>query len=106
MPVYRLMREAFRNDQGDYVPGVVWLYDGVTITVSAVPGFDAQRLTLQTQVTDAIQSGFHTDEIWAYMAQQGGQHMASMRSTPEPLIAPDIPSALDAALTSLTTTTR
>lgn len=100
-----MMRESFRTDQG-YLPGVVWLYDGRLITIASLNVYEPQRAQLQAQIDDSLNSGFHTDEIWAYLAQQGGQHMMSMRSTPEPLIAPNLKSALDAALASLQTSTR
>lgn len=102
MPVYRVMRESFRNDQGDYVAGVVWVYDGKQIRLAAAPGFDAQRQALDERLTASLQKGWHTDEIWASFAQQGGQHWASMRSMPEPLLAPNVQTALDGALVSLT----
>jgi hypothetical protein len=102
MATYHVMRESFR-DEGAYVPGVVWVYDGHQITVAAAYGFEERRASLEQRITDALGSGFHTDDIWTYYAEQGGQHYTSMRSKPEALVAPNLTAALDAALASLKT---
>jgi hypothetical protein len=96
------MRESFRTDQG-YLPGLVWVYDGKQIHLAALNEYDAERASLAERLATALNEGFHTDAVWTYFAQAGGQHYASMRSTPEPLLAPDLKSALDAALASLRT---
>lgn len=96
------MRESFRSDQG-YLPGLVWVYDGRQIHLAALSTYEPERANLQQRVAEALGDGFHTDAVWEYYAQQGGQHWMSMRSTPEMLVAPSLKAALDAALASLQT---
>jgi hypothetical protein len=102
MAVYRMMRESFATDQG-YLPGLAWVYDGRQIYLTALPTYEPERADLQAQIDHALANGFHSDEVWTHWAQQGGQHQLSMRSAPEPLIAPSLKAAIDAALASLQT---
>lgn len=94
------MRESFSTDQG-YLPGVVWVYDGKQIYLSSLPSYEGERQALQARIDGALADGFHTDDVWAYWAEQGGQHQMSLRSKPEVLVAPTLKKALDAALASL-----
>lgn len=98
------MREAFRIDDGSYVPGVAWVYDGRQIFLGSLTAFAAERAQLEQHVQSALADGYHSDDVWAYWAQQGGQHYLSVRSVPEPLLAPNVQKALEAALASLNTT--
>jgi hypothetical protein len=96
------MRESFQTEMG-YLPGLVWVYDGRHIYLASLPQFQAEQDALRAQLDNAARNGFHTDDTWAYWAAQGGQHMLSMRSVPEVLMAPDLKAALAAALASLQT---
>ena len=96
------MRESFSTDQG-YLPGLVWVYDGRQIVLAALQTYEPERANLQQRVSEAFGNGFHADDIWTYYAEQGGQHSLSMRSLPEMLVAPDLTTAIKAALASLQT---
>jgi hypothetical protein len=100
MPRYSVMRESFQSEQG-YLPGVVWVFDGNTIHLGALPSFDSEREALQAQIDSALADGFNANTVWSYWVQQGGSHQLSQRSEPVSLVATDLRTAMNAALASL-----
>jgi hypothetical protein len=95
------MIESFVNEQGEYSPGVSWLYDprSSDIRIDWLPGFDARGYADVDRLAGARADGWHDADIWAYYATpQSYNGVITMRSLPEPLIAPDMQTAAMAVL--------
>jgi hypothetical protein len=101
VPVYQAMIESYVNDHGEYTAGVAWLFDPrrSQIRIDWLPGFDARGQTDVARVAAARADGWHDADIWAYYASpQSYNGIITMRSMPEPLLAPDMDSAALAIL--------
>ena len=95
------MIESYVNSDGTYTPGTVWLYDARAseIRISWLPGFDDRGTNDQAKVADALNSGFHVQDIWSYYASPDSYNgFITLRTTPEALIAPDMQTAVEAML--------
>jgi len=101
MPLYQAMIESFTDTNGGYAPGVSWLYDPRTseIRIDWLPGFDDRGQYDQQRVASSLADGFHGQEIWAYYASpQSYNGYTTMRTIPEPLVAPNMNAAALAIL--------
>lgn len=109
MPIYQSMVESFVNTDGGYTPGVSWLYDPRTseIRIDWLTGFDAQGQSDQARVANALNEGWHGADIWAYCATPDSYSgYVTLRTVPEPLIAPNLQQAAQALLRRMTDQTR
>jgi hypothetical protein len=109
MPIYQSMIESIVNTDGGYTPGVSWLYDPRTsaIRIDWLPGFDEQGQSDQARVAGALNDGWHGEAIWAYYATSDSYNgYTTIRTVPEPLLAPNLQAAAEAMLRRMTTKTR
>ena len=108
MPIYQIMIESFSDAHGTYTPGVAWLYDPRTsdIRIDWLPGYDDRGMADQARVAGARADGWHGADIWAYyVTPQSYNGYVTVRSTPEPLIAPNMQAAAESLLRRMATDT-
>lgn len=106
MPLYQAMVESFRNDDGEYTAGVAWVFDPRRnrIQIEWLPGFDARGQADIERVAGARNDGWHDADIWNYYTSaQSYNGYVTMRSLPEPLIAPSMDAAASAVLRRMAT---
>jgi hypothetical protein len=101
MPIYQAMIESFHDVHDGYTAGVSWLYDPRTseIRIDWLPGFDERGNIAQSRVSGALADGWHGADIWAYYATaQSYNGYITIRTVPEPLLAPNMHAAAQAVL--------